>query len=82
MDAPKSPLLLANRMFRELVDHAFGGETILSPSDYCVLRVVFRRCGGSWEKACQGDITTLRLLSEIVTAWGKLPKRLQTVETI
>lgn len=65
------PLAFAERILRQIIDHTFGVEKSRTSQDLQVMRVVFRREGGSWEKLMRGDQTQLKLLSNIVVAWGK-----------
>lgn len=74
-DSPSPPILFANRVFRQLVDHLVGDDMIMLPHDYTVMRMVFRAAHGSWEQAVHGNIQHLRLLAEIVKAWGAMPGR-------
>lgn len=75
MDNEKLPLVFANRLIRRLVNNVCGSDLILTPGDYTVLRVVFRRCRGSWEAVVRGDVVHTRLLTNIVTSWGGMPGR-------
>ncbi len=70
-DAPSPPLVFANRVIRQFVDHIVGDDVLVLPHDYTVLRVVFRSCQGSWERVSHGDIVHNRLLARIVSVWGK-----------
>lgn len=73
--APKPPILFANRVIRMMVDHSAGEEYITMPEDYTVMRVTFRRLGGSWEAAAKGDVKHLKILRKIVEAWAAMPGR-------
>ena len=52
----ESPIVLANRVLRLFVDHLLGEDMLTMPQDYTVLRVAFRKCGGSWDHVVHGDI--------------------------
>ena len=79
-DQQKPPLVFANRIIRQFVDHLVGENTTILPQDYLVLRTVFRWCQGSWERVGHGDIVHNRLLASILTAWGAMPGRKYDVE--
>lgn len=73
MDTPTSPpLVFANRVIKQFVDHLVGGKE-LSNKDYQVIRLIFRKGGGSWSELVNGNIQHLLLLEKVVTVWGKLP---------
>lgn len=74
-DTPKPPLVFANRVIRQLVDHALGDDCVLLPKDYMLIRTAFRWYKGSWEMLFQGDMAHNRLLANIIANWGKLPER-------
>lgn len=81
-ETPTPPLVFANRVIRQYVDHSVGAETILLPQDYYVIRLVFRWCGGLWERLELGDIVHNRLLSSIISAWGKTAKHQRDVARV
>ncbi len=70
-DKKDRPLAFSERIIRQFIDHSFGVEKSRSKQDIQVMRVVFRKEGGSWEKLMRGDQAQLKLLSSIVVAWGK-----------
>ena len=74
-DAPTPPLVLANRVIQQFVEHLVGETAVVLPQDYLVMRMVFRWCKGSWERVVHGDIVHNRLLVKIVTTWGAMPDR-------
>jgi len=74
-DSPKPPLVLANRVIRQFVDHLVGADVIIEPRDYLILRLIFRKLGGSWWGLFHGNVTQLVLLEQIITNWGKRPDR-------
>lgn len=80
-DIPKSPLSFANKAIRQFVNNLLGSDVIIAPKDYTVLRVVFRKCGGSWERLNHGDIVHTQLLTKILTSWGSMPGRQREVDT-
>lgn len=79
-DAPQQPLLFANRLIRQLMDHLLGPEVIAVPSDFTTIRTAYRFAGGSWEALILGDIVHTRLLEELILAWGKQPHRVRDSE--
>lgn len=70
---PELPLLFANRVIRQLVDHMVSGDMVLEDPDFDVLRKVFRQCGGIWEKFLNGDPLHNELLKTVVTVWSQMP---------
>ena len=76
------PLVFSNRIIRQLIDHMIGEKVIAEDIDFKSMRLVFRACGGSWEKFMNGDILTNELLQKIVTAWAQMPGRKQKQETL
>lgn len=76
------PIIFANRVLQQLIEHSFGSDLVVEPEDYTALRVVFRNTGGNWERLWHGDITQLNLLNKIVVAWGKLPDRKHVSDTL
>lgn len=77
---PDPPLLFANRIIRQLVDHMASSDLVIDESDFNNLRSVFRRCQGSWEKLLSGDPVHTELLKLIVSTWTQLPERKQDME--
>lgn len=76
MDPPKKPpIVFANNVIRNTVDHTMSEKAIVLPQDYTTLRVTFRKLGGSWEQLASGDVGQARLLAKIVKKWGKMPGR-------
>lgn len=81
VDDPKAlPLVFANQVIRQFVDHLVGADTVVEPRDYMVLRMLFRKGGGTWQNLADGDITHLLFLEKLVTSWGKLPGRKKEIE--
>lgn len=76
----KPPLLFANQAIRRLVDNQFGDEAMVLPNDYMTMRVVFRRCQGSWEQLTCGSVIHTKLLSKIIAAWGRLHGKTRKIE--
>lgn len=80
---PSPPLVFADRMIRQFVDHSTGPETQMEKNDFLLIRLAFRQSGGDWEQVIQGDPVQHMLLSSLVSAWSQLPGRhRQEVETI
>lgn len=77
---PDPPLLFANRIIRQLVDHMASSDLVIEEADFNNLRSVFRRCQGSWEKVLSGDPVHTELLKTIVSTWTQLPERKQDME--
>lgn len=65
----------ANRVIRQFADHLLGTDLIIEPKDYLVLRLIYRKLGGSWLPFFQGDIKAVTLLENVITGWGKMPNR-------
>jgi len=82
-DSPSPPKVFSHRVIKQMVEHMFG-DTLgtLSLADYKVIRVVFTKCKGSWEKLCSGDMVQLELLAKIITGWGKMPNRKPPTEDL
>ncbi len=76
------PLVFSNRVIRQLIDHMIGEDTISEENDFKSMRLVFRACGGSWQKFMEGDLLNNELLQKIVTAWAQMPGRKQKQETL
>jgi hypothetical protein len=74
-DFPKTPLVFANKVIQQLIDHVVGDDYIVTNGDYLTIRIAFRNGGGRWLKVALGDIIHSRLLTNIVVAWGKMPCR-------
>lgn len=72
-DAPKTPLIFANKVIHVFVDHLLGRG--VEDRDCMVMRMVFNRCGGEWTRIGAGDPVHLGLLMRIVKAWGKAEKK-------
>lgn len=80
---PKSPpLVFANRMIRQLIDHLLGSDVIATKDHYLAIRTVFRSLGGSWSQLVSGHIDHVRLLTQIVLGWGGLPGRKREVDEV
>lgn len=72
---PPPPLVFANRVIRQLVDHMLGEDLVTDDNDFLTIRLVFRWSQGNWEKVWDGDLLHNELLKNIVTAWGQMPGR-------
>ncbi|MFA5054239.1 MAG: hypothetical protein WC565_09285 [Parcubacteria group bacterium] len=72
-EEPKAPKVFANRTIEQIIRHMVGETVKITPQDYMVVRVVFRRLGGQWEKLVSGDLVHIELLKQIIGGWGKLP---------
>jgi hypothetical protein len=72
MDTPPTPpLVLADRLIEQLVHNLVSGDIEIKPDGFMAIRVVFRKCGGNWEKLLHGDIVQSCLLSKIAVVWGQ-----------
>lgn len=74
-ETPKQPLVFANKVLLQLIQHTVAEDAVVQPKDFMVLRTVFRACGGSWEALGSGDPQHIDLLKSIVAAWGQMPGR-------
>lgn len=74
-DAPPPPLVLANRVIQQMVDHSFGEGLVVEPQDFMVMRTAFRWNKGSWERAMHGSMPDIEILKNIVKAWGNMPRK-------
>lgn len=75
MDEEKVPRVFANHVLKQMVQHMFGDDLIVERDDFLSLRIVFRRCGGTWTSILGGDLKQIELLKTLVTAWGNMPGR-------
>jgi hypothetical protein len=66
------PLEFANQVIAMFAENLMG-RSDLKPEDYSVIRVTFRKLGGSWFELCQGNILQLMLLEQTIQAWGSKP---------
>lgn len=84
MDAcdAKIPLVFANRAIQRLVANQLGSEVMILPNDYRVLRLVFRKRGGSWEALAAGDYRHIEVLAQAVKTWAKLRQEQRKVEVV
>lgn len=69
-DSEAPPLVFANQVIQMFAEHLLGGSAQLEAADFGLIRVVFRRLGGSWFELCQGSPKHTSLLIEAVKAWG------------
>jgi hypothetical protein len=77
---PKPLLLFADRVIRQLVDHMLGENMVVTEQDFKILRQIFKKCSGSWERVWEGDLVHNELLKTVVTSWGLMPGRRQDME--
>jgi hypothetical protein len=80
VDVDKPPLVFAEQAIRRLATNQLGAEVMITPNDYMVMRVVFRKRGGSWEDVASGDTSQILLLGSVVRRWGKLLQKQRKVE--
>jgi hypothetical protein len=76
----KTPLVFANQVIRKFVDNLLGQDMIVLPEDYLAIRTAFRSSRGEWEEVKSGNLVHLRILTNIVKAWGRMPQRRREVE--
>lgn len=69
-ESPNPPLLFANQLIVQFVQHMLGGDVVIEANDFTVIRVAFRKIGGSWEDLVGGDLQQVELLKKVVTTWG------------
>ena len=70
-DSEEPPLAFANQVVKMLAEHLLGEDAKLDLAAYRVIRVTFRKLGGSWVQLCSGSPRHMSLLIECVKAWGK-----------
>ena len=69
-DSESPPLVFAHEVIKMLGEHLLGDSVKLDPPGYQLIRVVFRKLGGSWFEVCQGSPKHTNLLIETIKAWG------------
>lgn len=79
-DTLPPPIHFANRLIRKLVDNLLGPDMMILPADYLLLRLAFKSRGGTWEGIIQGDMTTTRLIENLIVIWGKQDTRIRQTE--
>lgn len=72
-DKPKPPKVFANQVIRQIIEHMFADDFKIKADDYMMIRVVFRKMGGSWEKIGLGSLKDFLLLQNVIQGWSKLP---------
>ena len=77
-DKPIPPLVFANHVLKQMIEHLFGEDIIIKNADYTALRVAFRWAKGSWEEIGHGNIEQIKLLGKFISAWGNMPERERT----
>ena len=68
-DEEKPPLEFANQVIALFAENLLG-KSGLKPKDYTVIRVAFRKVGGSWFELCHGNVGQINLLTQTIRAWG------------
>jgi hypothetical protein len=68
-DQEVTPLLFANKVIHKFVSNLLGRE--IDGKGASTIRVVFRNCGGDWQRILGGDPVHIGLLLKLVQAWGK-----------
>lgn len=74
-EALQKPKVFANQVIRQLIQHMVADDMVIEPDDYMAIRVVFRKCGGSWIAFGDGDLKQFELLKSIVLAWSQMEGR-------
>ena len=77
-DKPKPPLVFANHVLKQMIEHSFGGDIIIKQADYSALRVAFRSAGGSWQEIGHGNMAHISLLGKFVSAESMAGSRVKT----
>ena len=77
-DKPKPPLVFANHVLKQMIEHLFGEDMLIKQDDYHALRTAFRWAGGSWDELGHGNMVHIGLLQKFISAWGNLPERKRT----
>lgn len=74
-DAPDPPLVFADQIIEMLVGHLFGDSLEIDARECTIIRLAFRRLGGSWFDVCLGSPRNTDLLIGTVKAWGATKNR-------
>jgi hypothetical protein len=75
MDETKPPIVFANKIILQMIQHMMADDMVVEPRDYTAIRLVYRKCGGSWSEFSEGDADQFELLRSVIQAWGRLPGR-------
>jgi hypothetical protein len=78
MNEPKPPLVFANRVLKQMIEHLYGEDMLIKQADYKALRTAFRWSGGSWDEIGHGNIQHIEALQKFIKAWGDMPERKRT----
>lgn len=62
----KNPLKASHRFIRKLLEVGHGGKVSHFPQEYELVSRIFRKAGGSWEKAFQGSSKDVDLLKKVI----------------
>jgi len=82
MDENTPPLVFANKVIRQMIQHMVAEDMVIDQKDYLAIRLVFRKCGGSWVKFVGGDLPQFEILKEVITSWGQMPGRQKSSEQL
>lgn len=77
-DKPTPPLVFANHVLKQMIEHLLGEDIIIKHDDYTAIRTAFRFAKGSWDEVVHGNIQQIELLSKFISAWGNMPERERT----
>lgn len=58
----------ADTVISKIVNQMSEGKTV-TDKDCALVRNVFRKAGGSWERIVLGDVDHIRLLKETIKVW-------------
>lgn len=75
MDETKQPLVFANKIILQMIQHMVAEDMVVEPRDYATIRLVYRKCGGSWAEFSEGDADQFELLRSVILTWSRLPGR-------
>lgn len=69
------PLVFANRVIQRLVGNLYR-DVELKPEDCTVIRLTYRRMGGTWASLVSGSHGSIHLLTQAIKAWKDVsPKK-------
>jgi hypothetical protein len=82
MDDTRPPIVFANKIILQMIQHMVAEDMVVEPRDYSAIRLVFRKCQGSWSAFIDGDMKQFELLRSILLAWGRSPGRQRVSERL
>lgn len=72
-DQDDKPKLFSNRILLLMCQHMLADGVEMEAKDFAALTMAFHHLGGSWEGVTQGRQKDLKLLQNVITAWGSTP---------